>query len=61
MSDMQLVRVWDLPTRIFHWSLAASFLQLSAPRWIGGRAHGHEYRGLIERLNQVTLQRQARL
>lgn len=25
-TDIQSVRVWDLPTRIFHWSLAASFL-----------------------------------
>ena len=25
-TDLPTVRVWDLPTRIFHWSLAASFL-----------------------------------
>ncbi|MBI5901211.1 MAG: cytochrome b/b6 domain-containing protein [Rhodocyclales bacterium] len=25
-STSQTVRVWDLPTRLFHWSLAASFL-----------------------------------
>jgi cytochrome b len=25
-TESQSVRVWDLPTRIFHWSLAASFL-----------------------------------
>ena len=24
-TDTQAVRVWDLPTRLFHWSLVASF------------------------------------
>ena len=23
--DTQPIRVWDLPTRVFHWSLVASF------------------------------------
>ena len=24
-ADTQPIRVWDLPTRVFHWSLVASF------------------------------------
>ena len=31
------IRVWDLPTRIFHWSLAASFV-------IASRHNGHSGR-----------------
>ncbi|HEX7889518.1 MAG TPA: cytochrome b/b6 domain-containing protein [Ramlibacter sp.] len=30
------VRVWDLPTRVFHWSLAASLAGLAATGYAGG-------------------------
>lgn len=30
------VRVWDLPTRVFHWSLAASLVGLTATGYAGG-------------------------
>jgi cytochrome b len=30
------VRVWDLPTRLFHWSLAASIVGLAATGYAGG-------------------------
>ena len=30
-TDTQAVRVWDLPTRLFHWSLVASFATAFAP------------------------------
>jgi cytochrome b len=32
------VRVWDLPTRLFHWTLAACVLASIATAWIGGNA-----------------------
>jgi cytochrome b len=32
------VRVWDLPTRVFHWLLAASVFGALATAWIGGNA-----------------------
>ena len=32
------VRVWDLPTRVFHWLLAAAVLGALASAWIGGNA-----------------------
>jgi cytochrome b len=32
------VRVWDLPTRVFHWSLAASIVGLIATGYVGGAA-----------------------
>ena len=32
------VRVWDLPTRIFHWTLAVSVLASIVSAWIGGNA-----------------------
>lgn len=32
------VRVWDLPTRIFHWSLAASIVALVVSAKLGGNA-----------------------
>ena len=34
----QSVRVWDLPTRIFHWGLVASVIGLVATSQIGGNA-----------------------
>ncbi|MCG2593657.1 cytochrome b/b6 domain-containing protein [Ramlibacter sp. XY19] len=30
------VRIWDLPTRVFHWSLAASLVGLTATGYAGG-------------------------
>ena len=38
MSDMIDVRVWDLPTRVFHWSLAALVVALVVSAKIGGNA-----------------------
>lgn len=35
---MQRVRVWDLPTRLFHWLLALSVLGLLITGQIGGNA-----------------------
>ena len=35
---VQAVRVWDLPTRAFHWALAALVLGSFASAWIGGNA-----------------------
>ncbi len=32
------IRVWDLPTRIFHWALAASFMGLLTTAFIAGEA-----------------------
>ncbi len=32
------VRVWDLPTRLFHWMLAACVLASIATAWVGGNA-----------------------
>ena len=32
------VRVWDLPTRVFHWLLAASVFGALATAWAGGNA-----------------------
>ena len=39
---MRRVRVWDLPTRLFHWSLVACFVGLVATGYTGGAAmHWH--------------------
>ena len=35
---MRRVRVWDLPTRLFHWSLVACFIGLVATGYVGGAA-----------------------
>jgi cytochrome b len=35
---MKTVRVWDLPTRLFHWSLAACFVGLVITGSVGGNA-----------------------
>lgn len=32
------VRIWDLPTRLFHWLLAAAVIGALATAWIGGNA-----------------------
>ncbi len=34
----QGVRIWDLPTRLFHWSLAAAVFGALGTAWIGGNA-----------------------
>jgi cytochrome b len=38
------VRVWDLPTRVFHWSLAACVFASIASAWIGGNAMAWHFR-----------------
>ena len=35
-STMQTVRVWDLPTRLFHWALAACVIGLVITANVGG-------------------------
>ncbi len=37
-ADPSLVRVWDLPTRLFHWLLAALVVAAVTSAWIGGNA-----------------------
>lgn len=37
-DDLQPVRVWDLPTRLFHWALAACLIGLVITGNIGGNA-----------------------
>ena len=32
------IRIWDLPTRLFHWSLAAMVFGALATAWLGGNA-----------------------
>ena len=32
------VRVWDLPTRLFHWTLAATVVALFVTAKVGGNA-----------------------
>ena len=38
------VRVWDLPTRVFHWTLAACVIALVATGQIGGSAMDWHFR-----------------
>lgn len=38
MNEEQTVRVWDLPTRTFHWALATCVPASIASAWIGGNA-----------------------
>lgn len=35
-AGLHRVRIWDLPTRLFHWSLAASLVVLTATGYAGG-------------------------
>ncbi len=35
---MNAVRIWDLPTRLFHWALAACIVGSFATAWTGGNA-----------------------
>jgi cytochrome b len=37
-SKLPAVRIWDLPTRVFHWLLAATILGALSTAWIGGNA-----------------------
>jgi cytochrome b len=37
-DSLQTVRIWDLPTRVFHWSLAAGVIALFVTGKIGGDA-----------------------
>jgi cytochrome b len=37
-ADIRPVRVWDLPTRIFHWALAAAVIGLVITGKVGGNA-----------------------
>jgi cytochrome b len=39
-----LVRVWDLPTRVFHWTLVLCFVSLVATAKIGGAAMDWHFR-----------------
>jgi cytochrome b len=39
-----LIRVWDLPTRIFHWTLVLCFISLVATAKIGGAAMDWHFR-----------------
>lgn len=41
---LSTVRVWDLPTRVFHWALAAFFIGLVASAQIGGEAMAWHFR-----------------
>jgi cytochrome b len=38
------VRVWDLPTRLFHWALAACVVASIASAWVGGNAMAWHFR-----------------
>ena len=37
-KNLTRIRVWDLPTRIFHWTLAASVIALGVTGTVGGNA-----------------------
>ncbi len=38
IAALSTVRVWDLPTRLFHWLLAAFVIAAATTAWIGGNA-----------------------
>lgn len=45
MTDSRFtVRVWDLPTRCFHWLLAACVIVAVASAWLGGNAMAWHFR-----------------
>jgi cytochrome b len=45
MNEQQTtVRVWDLPTRVFHWALAACVIASISTAWIGGNAMNWHFR-----------------
>ena len=43
-DDAAVVRVWDLPTRLFHWALAACLLGSLISINLGGNAVGWHFR-----------------
>jgi cytochrome b len=43
-EELTPVRVWDLPTRIFHWVLATSVIGSIATAWTGGNAMAWHFR-----------------
>jgi cytochrome b len=43
-KNLTKVRVWDLPTRIFHWALAAGVLGLAITGTVGGNAMAWHFR-----------------
>ncbi|AOG21970.1 cytochrome b/b6 domain-containing protein [Acidovorax sp. RAC01] len=44
MSQLHTVRIWDLPTRLFHWVLAASVVGLVVTAKVGGNAMEWHFR-----------------
>jgi cytochrome b len=44
IHSRNIIRVWDLPTRIFHWSLAACVIALLMTGTLGGNAMGWHLR-----------------
>lgn len=44
MTPQHTVRIWDLPTRIFHWALAACVLALVVTAKVGGNAMEWHFR-----------------
>ncbi|AVO49131.1 cytochrome B [Melaminivora suipulveris] len=38
MTQHHVIRIWDLPTRLFHWTLAAATIALVATAKLGGNA-----------------------
>ena len=43
-QDLNKVRVWDLPTRLFHWALAVDVICLVVSGLIGGNAMAWHFR-----------------
>jgi cytochrome b len=43
-TGLHAVRVWDLPTRLFHWLLAAAVTGSLVSAWIGGAAMAWHFR-----------------
>lgn len=43
-QNLHKVRVWDLPTRLFHWALAVSVICLAVSGLIGGNAMAWHFR-----------------
>lgn len=44
MTPQHTVRIWDLPTRLFHWALAASVIALVVTAKVGGNAMEWHFR-----------------
>lgn len=44
MTPQHTVRIWDLPTRLFHWTLAASVIALVVTAKVGGNAMEWHFR-----------------